>query len=294
MCKNRYILFIIVFCCLQSFLAYSGIAVSNPKGGDVYNVGEQVSIEFQASSDIQTVGISFSVDGGRKYQNIIRSMANKSPYIWTIPISLTGSDKCVIAVFDAVKTTTAGKSGIFSIHNSNTLSIIHPNGGEIVPQSPPVYYIYWDKQAAGTNVKIELWKGVQGKDGIFYTWYKDLASNATNNGRFQWNVIEPAYQYYKIKIIDIRMPSVYAISDNPFEIKAGAQSKTSSNSSSSSGSANPNLIKSGSSNKNFESDQTLGGSNSAKNSTKNSQGYKSTVKSPAPTPTPKQKLKTKH
>lgn len=222
------ILCIISFILLFDF-SYSGIVVIVPQTGDIFNVGDTITIQYQATQEILNVGIALSQNGGRSWTQIIRSTKNVGSYPWTIPSSIIGSDTCMIMVYDSYKTNVSGKSGIFSIHNSNTISIVHPNGGEIIPQSPPTYYITWNKKGTGPNVRIDLYKGVLQQNSIVYVFFKTLSPNATNSGKFAWNVVEPPDKYYKIRITDKTIQTVYDESKSNFEIKTNPANSNKSN-----------------------------------------------------------------
>jgi hypothetical protein len=82
----------------------TGIFVVAPNGGEVFDVGSTMDIEW-ASASVNNVDIYYSTDAGNSWNMIDQNIdKDASPYSWTIPndISLvTPSTECLIKVVDS-------------------------------------------------------------------------------------------------------------------------------------------------------------------------------------------------
>jgi len=61
------------------------ITVTDPNGGENWEVGTSHPITWNSSQGIDTVKIRFSTNGGSNWTTIVESTANDGSYSWTIP-----------------------------------------------------------------------------------------------------------------------------------------------------------------------------------------------------------------
>ncbi|HKP94754.1 MAG TPA: hypothetical protein VJ385_03255 [Fibrobacteria bacterium] len=101
------------------------LAVTKPVGKERYRVGDTLRVRWETDGTINSVGIQFSPDGGRKWIPVTRrssvnlGQADWGDYAWVIPDSLDGSslvsDSCVISVYDYFGGDRDRNDAVFSI-----------------------------------------------------------------------------------------------------------------------------------------------------------------------------------
>ncbi|HER43291.1 MAG TPA: T9SS type A sorting domain-containing protein [Candidatus Eisenbacteria bacterium] len=79
-------------------LAAPVVAVTHPNGGESYNIGDTVDIEWTASDNavVESIDIYYSVNGGADYTALATGEENDSIYQWVIPQEL--ADSCLVKV----------------------------------------------------------------------------------------------------------------------------------------------------------------------------------------------------
>lgn len=87
-----------------------------PNGGEIFNVGESVLIEWEGILPEDTVALEYSVDGGVAWKPITDS-ATGLRYLWTAPP--TPSNQCLMRVRQR---TSAGETGVLEILAADRLS----------------------------------------------------------------------------------------------------------------------------------------------------------------------------
>ncbi len=168
---------------LPIFLSWS------PKG---FARSYQLQVSTNQDFSMPTVAVSYQTD---------------ADYIWSGAAANT-------TYFYRVKTVNEGGESDWSAGSFRTIapvvSVISPNGGEGL-QRGLKYYIRWNDNIA-ENVLIELYKG-----GVLA---KTIATNATSNGAYQWQIgfdINPGSDY-SIKISSATNAALFDLSDSSFTI----------------------------------------------------------------------------
>ena len=95
------------------------ITVTDPNGGEDWQVDSSHNITWDSSSGINNVRIRYSTNSGSSWTTIIESTTNDGSYSWTIPN--TPSNNCRVRVLDA------NNSGVKD--DSNTDFTISTSGG---------------------------------------------------------------------------------------------------------------------------------------------------------------------
>ncbi len=98
------------------------LQVLQPTSGHFY-VGDKLSIKWEVGggANVQNVKLEYSVDGGSSFKTIEASIANTSPYEWTLPETAV-SEKCIIQISE-VGGTLIGKSGQFTIAQKAAIAL---------------------------------------------------------------------------------------------------------------------------------------------------------------------------
>ena len=93
----------------------------------------------------------------------------------------------------------------------NTITIDTPNGGEILPLGG-TKDIIWAANIAGSNVKIELYRGGAP--------YLVLAANEINDGIFTWAIHPGLHEdnVYRVRVTSVNTPSIEDFSDADFSL----------------------------------------------------------------------------
>ncbi|MCX6601147.1 MAG: hypothetical protein NT025_06260 [bacterium] len=86
------------------------ITVTAPNGGQTWQVGSNHAITW-TSSEISTVTIEWSVDGGTNWTEVVASLANNNTYSWTLPNTPTITGK--------VKVRDASDAAVFDVSDAN-------------------------------------------------------------------------------------------------------------------------------------------------------------------------------
>lgn len=76
------------------------ITITDPQGGEKFLAGSKHKISWQSSNSIRYVKIEYSVDNGKKWMEIVKSMKMDEPfasYDWQVPCSPTSEAKIRIS-----------------------------------------------------------------------------------------------------------------------------------------------------------------------------------------------------
>jgi photosystem II stability/assembly factor-like uncharacterized protein len=183
------------------------IHVLDPNGGEVITAGSSYYILWN-SQNVIDVKIEYSTDNGINWISIIDSTASTGIYEWLVPVELTTQGR--IKISDVTNPTTFDISdGPFTIQSSKVITVLTPNGGEIL-EGGSNYEITWSSTDV-ENVKIEY----SINNGASWNLVID---STQSTGIYQWSVPNILTTQARIKISDISLPSIYDISDNPFRI----------------------------------------------------------------------------
>lgn len=116
--KIKLLLFIVIFACLLSINAFAHVTLLYPVGGETFQAGETVTIQWQIAIyhgpcnwDLQ-----FSNDGGASWQSIVSDLPESAlSYNWTVPNVQTDSAQ--------VKVTQDNNTGMDYSDASNNFTI---------------------------------------------------------------------------------------------------------------------------------------------------------------------------
>jgi len=190
-----------------------GIVVESPNGGEDWLTGTTIEIRWNATN-IQNVGIEYSIDGGADWKQIVNNIPSNGLYNWHIPESIDfRSDLCLIRISDALDGSPSDVSdNFFTIHpEDKLLRWTFPNGGE---------YIYREPQRSDTLI---TWisAGIDFVD-IEYTsdngqTWLPIVNNYHSTGAFLWTIPfgQPS-TLARIRIFDASNHDTTDMSDSHF------------------------------------------------------------------------------
>ncbi|HEX2958926.1 MAG TPA: C25 family cysteine peptidase [Chitinispirillaceae bacterium] len=92
---------------------------TSPAKGILYDIGEDITVQWQSFGTIPNVRIEFSSNNGTSYTVIAPSITNTNSYTFTAPS--VESDLCLVRVSD-IDDNPSGVTPLFSIHNLSTIS----------------------------------------------------------------------------------------------------------------------------------------------------------------------------
>ena len=189
------------------------IVLSNPSGGEVWDVETTQEINWTASN-IDLVNIYYSYDNGYNWHMIADNISSSmGTYLWLIPN--TPSSQCKILVEDASNSSIADTTNVFTINQTvvTNLTVISPNGGEMY-NANSTQMIYWTSSG---NVSDNLLLNYTTDMGASWT---SIATGIANNGQYEWTVPNMPSVLCFVKITDLNDPTVKDSSDLRFTIAA--------------------------------------------------------------------------
>ena len=183
------------------------ITVISPNGGEIITAGSTYFIEWN-SQNVVDVKIEYSTNNGSNWISVIDSIPSTGIYNWTVPNTFTTEGRVKISdltdpnIFDI-------SDGSFTIQSSKVITVISPNGGEILDGGSQ-YEILWSSEDV-EFVKLEY----SINNGA--SW-DSITDSTESTGVYLWTVPNVLTTQARIKISDISLPSVYDASDEPFRI----------------------------------------------------------------------------
>jgi hypothetical protein len=185
----------------------SGITVSSPNGGEVWEIGDAYDITW-----VDNIAEDVKIDlfkGGVFNSTIVASTPSDGTYNWTVPAVTQASDYTVVVKSVSNGTVTDVSDANFTIQTS-TISVTSPNGGEIWDIGSS-NNITWNDNIA-ENVKIELFKG-----GIFHS---TIVASTVSDGTYNWTVpVVTQASDYTVVITSVNNSSFTDVSDANFTIQ---------------------------------------------------------------------------
>ncbi|MDD3460826.1 MAG: hypothetical protein PHW28_05975, partial [Mesotoga sp.] len=180
----------------DNLFTIASLAATSPNGGENIQVGTTLPVTW-SSSNINAVNISYSVDNGTSWINIVNSYpASSGVYNWGVPNSPTSLG--LIRVRDAsVPTIEDISNNVFSIL---LLQLTSPIGGEgwTIGASKN---ITWNSNGI-SSIKIEYstnggtnWDLIQG-------------THPANTGSYSWTIPNAPSSQVKVKISDASIPAI--------------------------------------------------------------------------------------
>ncbi len=196
---------------LSNPISIATLQITSPLNGAIYKWGDNVVVNWTASSNVGNVSVEYSADGGSNYTLIQNNIASGTgTYTWTIPNGLA-SDQMKIRVRDESNSDFANTNpGYFTIGN---ISVLTPNGGEKIVGG--IYYpITWTATNSIGNVRIEY----STDGGATYTNIPGASSRPASDGAYNWYVPNIATTNARIRISDATTANIIDASDNDFTI----------------------------------------------------------------------------
>ena len=189
--------------------ATKSITVISPNGGEqVYPIDESFFIEWEVVN-VDYVTLYLSSDNGSNWSVIIDSLdGSDNLFIW-YDLPTINSDSCLVKVADREYPNIFDISdNNFSIIYNPDITIISPNGGEVIGRNT-IYIIEWEPhQVSYVNVYLSLDNG---------TSWINIISNLWDNILY-WNVPDTSSDQCLIKIESSENPLIYDISSQNFKI----------------------------------------------------------------------------
>ncbi len=169
------------------------IVVASPNGNNYYNAGNTYQIQWQSSSNVSTVNIEYSTNGGTNWILLSTGVtASLGSYSWQVPSNLsTTSGK--------VRISSTSNQTIFdtsdSYFTSGFIQLLAPNGGTNY-QANKTINVTWNSSASVGTVRIDYTSDNE------TTWH-NAANNIINTGNYNWVVpSDLASNSVKIRVSD--------------------------------------------------------------------------------------------
>jgi hypothetical protein len=180
----------------DNLFTIASLAATSPNGGENIQVGTTFPVTW-SSSNINAVNISYSVDNGTSWIDIVNSYpASSGVYNWGVPNSPTSLG--LIRVRDAsVPTIEDISNNVFSIL---LLQLTSPIGGEgwTIGASKN---ITWNSNGI-SSIKIEY----STNGGI--NWDLIQGTHPANTGSYSWTIPNAPSSQVKVKISDASIPAI--------------------------------------------------------------------------------------
>ncbi len=192
-------------------ISIATLQIQSPLNGAIYKWGDNVVINWAASSNVGNVSVEYSTDGGSTYTLIQDNIAaSAGTYTWIVPNGLS-SDQMKIRVRDESNSDFSNTNpGYFTVGN---ISVLIPNGGEKIIGG--IYYpISWSATNSIGYVRIEY----STDGGATYTNIPGASSILASNGVYNWYVPNVATTQARIRISDATTANIIDASDNDFTI----------------------------------------------------------------------------
>ena len=183
------------------------ITVTEPNGGEKWNLGKKYNIEWESTGIDGTVEIDL-YKSGRWYRDVADDVENTGSYLWMIPSNIETSQYYKIRVF--VPEVYGESSSNFTIEPEPFIKVTDPTSSSRWGNGN-YKYIEWESNNAGSYVKIQLCRKSGNKEVI----EKTIDPSANNDGSYHWEV-DTDYlgtYIYRIKIISVQYTSIYGYSE---------------------------------------------------------------------------------
>jgi hypothetical protein len=188
------------------------IALTSPTGGEVINTGTQKNITWTSTGIINSVRLSYSVNGGATWNTIASDINNSGSYIWNVP-NISSASNCLIKVSDNGGCSYDQSKSAFTLKAVPSIQLISPKGYETYGTGRYLY-IYWSAfNIDSTGVNIDF------STNLGNTWNR-IATNVSSQSSYSWILPSSASNQCLIKVSSSKDPLVFDISKNPFSIVA--------------------------------------------------------------------------
>ncbi len=179
----------------NNYFKIANITVNSPNGGERYQSGKTQSISWSATSNVSSVNIELSTDGGSTWSNIATNQSANQNYSWRI--GTTPSSNALIRVTDASNSSISDTSDNSFVIES--LSLVYPSGGEYF-LADSVINITWNSSQV-SNLKIEL------STDNGQVWSVVTSSTPASSGSYSWTIPNAPSRNALLRISDADYPS---------------------------------------------------------------------------------------
>ena len=122
------------------------VVLTAPNGGELLRGGSTFTITWNATDahfGAQPIALSYSLDGGTTYTDIVTATVNTGGYAWTVPEVETDTVRVRVTATDLVGHSVSDESGDFGIDAiTPTVELTAPVGGELL-RGGAVFTITW-------------------------------------------------------------------------------------------------------------------------------------------------------
>jgi hypothetical protein len=183
------------------------ITVTSPNGGEKWTKGNQYTITWSSSGNIEFVKIEYSLDGATNWQLINEGSPDDGNHYWIIPDELSTTAK--------VKVSVSGTPAVYDVSNApftiRNFRVTSPNGGEDWPIGED-HNITWSSTGITGNVIIYG----QRNGGLWW----EITHTPNDYYSYTWQITGPASEQTLVAICSIETPVVSDTSDASFRIIA--------------------------------------------------------------------------
>jgi hypothetical protein len=183
------------------------IGLITPTGGEQWIVGTVNEIRW-TSAYIDSVKLSYTIDGGANWNIIAAKVPSNGMYNWLVPNVSFRSDNCIIRVSEAKLDTPYASSRAFSIYSSKVLRLKFPNGGEFISQDTLITWV----SSGVDNINIEYTED-NGQN------WNTIITNIPSTGAYFWRLpfVLPS-TLARLRITDSADPTISDMSDENFNL----------------------------------------------------------------------------
>jgi len=117
--------FIIVICLLSFSHVFGHVGITYPKGGETFNAGDTISIQWQVLIDHgeNNWDLYFSTDGGSNWSEINLNISKSQlRYEWIVPGNSTNNAKVLVVQDNAIGADYQSESGDFTITSTTGIT----------------------------------------------------------------------------------------------------------------------------------------------------------------------------
>ncbi|PKP48286.1 MAG: hypothetical protein CVT94_08965 [Bacteroidetes bacterium HGW-Bacteroidetes-11] len=187
----------------------------SPSSFNLYYTGQPIDVSWY-SFTIDNVDVAFSSDGGQTYETVATNVA--SPYYGsaTFIAPSAPSANCVVKVSKSSDPAIFSLSETFAVVAAPVLSIISPNGGEVIDNNAAyeIQFDYSGETLYYTYLQIDF-SADNGQNWQTLDWFYYLGDNNT----YTWQTPGLTSNQCLIRITDYYFPFISATSSSAFTIE---------------------------------------------------------------------------
>jgi len=166
------------------------ITIISPNGNESCKIGSIYKITWISTGNVDEVRIECSFNNGTSWIDIVTSTPNTHSFDWTVPDN--PSNDCLVRVSEPDGDPADVSENVFTIVGLNTITLISPNGGEIL-EAGTTHNITWNTTGTFGDVKIEY----SIDSGASWT---DIVTTTDNSGGYDWIVPDTPSDNCRVRI----------------------------------------------------------------------------------------------